>query len=148
MGFVIAVFVIRTLLIISAKRKYDLKIIEKYGGDYFRSSFREPGEDPHSEPQNTAIDMDLELEDEVTFLKIKKRKQTLNAMKKGSASPNQNEDHLADANQLLSCNTSLVQSNIGVNFDGKTRKSSTRTQKKTNIDGDYFVRQSQETDLE
>lgn len=41
MGFVVVVFVIRTFLIINAKRKYDLKILEKYGGDYFQSSFQE-----------------------------------------------------------------------------------------------------------
>jgi len=35
MGFAIIIFVVRTLVTIGQKRKYDLKIIEKYGGDYF-----------------------------------------------------------------------------------------------------------------
>lgn len=43
MGFVIIVFVVRTLVTIGQKRKYDLKIIEKYGGDYFKSNFQEFG---------------------------------------------------------------------------------------------------------
>ena len=43
MGFVIIVFVVRTLVTIGQKRKYDLKIIEKYGGDYFESNFQEFG---------------------------------------------------------------------------------------------------------